>query len=117
ATANVGINSGFFASNPASVALTAAAFPITGTINQYNIVTATAFSGSYNVGTGEAFTTLTGAGGIFSAINAGVATGNITINITTDIATEDGTNALNALNEDGGTGFTVTIQPSGAPRA
>ena len=38
ATPNVGINSGTFAAQPASVALTAAAFPIGGSINSYNIV-------------------------------------------------------------------------------
>ncbi len=86
-------------------------------IKSYNIITATAYSGAYNVGAAQTFTTLTGAGGIFAAINAGVVTGNITVNITSDLTTEDGTNALNALNEEGGSGFTVTIQPTGAPRA
>ena len=70
----MGVNSGFFASQPSSVALTAAAFPLTGTINSYNLVTATNYSGSYNVGVGQPFTTLTAAGGFFAAINAGIVT-------------------------------------------
>ena len=37
---NVGINSGTFNATPASVALTTTAFPITGTINSYNIASA-----------------------------------------------------------------------------
>lgn len=45
----VGINSGTFAATPSSVALTAAAFPITGTIRQYNIVGAP-LSGDYTIG-------------------------------------------------------------------
>jgi hypothetical protein len=95
------------------VALTAAAFPISGTIQAYNLVTATTYAGSYNVGVGQPFTTLTGPGGFFAAINSGVVIGNVTANIVTDITTEDGSNALNAWSEEGGSGFTMTIQPSG----
>ena len=116
-TPNVGCNSGFFASQPSSVALTGAAFPISGTIQAYSLVTATTYAGSYNVGVGQPFTTLTGAGGFFAAINSGVVIGNVTANIVTDITTEDGSNALNAWSEEGGSGFTMTIQPSGAARA
>ena len=75
-----------------------------------------AFSGSYNVGTGETYTSLTNAGGIFEAINAGALTGNVTINITTDLSGELGTNALNQWAEDGVGGYTMLIKPSGAPR-
>ncbi|MBK9404432.1 MAG: hypothetical protein IPN57_07855 [Ignavibacteria bacterium] len=45
----VGINSGTFAATPSSVALTAAAFPITGSIRQYTIVGAP-LSGDYTIG-------------------------------------------------------------------
>ncbi len=45
----VGINSGTFAATPSSVALTAAAFPITGVIRQYTIVGAP-LSGDYTIG-------------------------------------------------------------------
>jgi hypothetical protein len=114
ATPNVGINSGSFTTTPSSVALTATAFPIGGTINSYLI--STAFTGSYNVGTGETYTSLTNTGGIFEAINAGALTGNVTINITTDLTAELGTVALNQWSEDGVGNYTMLIKPSGAPR-
>ena len=107
--ANVGINSGTFAATPASVALTNAAFPITGTINQYNI----AFAGVYNVGTKEVYNSLTGASGVFAAVNSAGLQGNATFIITSDLL-EDGTNALNQWTETGGSGYTVTITPDAA---
>jgi len=57
-TPNVGINSGTFAATPASVDLTSAAFPVTGTINQYKIVGGP-LSGIYTVGL-SAFNKVTG---------------------------------------------------------
>ena len=108
-TPNIGINSGTFAATPSSVALTSAAFPIGGTINSYNI--ATSFSGNYNVP--GAFPTLTGVGGFFAAINAGVVGGNVTVTITGNL-TEDGTNALNQWSEEGAGNYTMTIQPDAA---
>ncbi|MBX7055377.1 MAG: immune inhibitor A, partial [Pyrinomonadaceae bacterium] len=84
------------------------------TPNQYTIVTA--FTGSFNIGTGETYTSLTNTGGIFEAINAGALTGNVILNITTDLLAETGTVALNQWAEDGVGGYTLTIKPSGAPR-
>jgi hypothetical protein len=104
--ANVAINSGTFNTSPASGALTAATFPIGGTINSYKIP----FSGNYNIGTGEVFTSLTKAGGLFEAINSAGLMGNTTFSITSDI-TEDGTNALNQWAESGAGNYTVIIQP------
>ena len=77
------------------------------------------YTGSYNAGTGENYTSLTNPGGIFEALNAGVLTGNVTINITTDLTGETGTVALNQQAEEGaGAGtYTVTIKPSGAARS
>ncbi len=66
-------------------------------------------SGSLNVGTGEAFTSLTNAGGVFDAINGLGASSNLVVNITTDLTAETGTISLNQV----AGGFTVTIQPSG----
>lgn len=80
------------------------------TPNSYNILNS--FSGNYNVGTGETYTTLTGNNGIFKALNDNVLTGNVTIVITSNL-TEDGTNGLNQLVSEGGN-FTVTIQPADA---
>ena len=103
----VGIQSGTFASTPSSVALTVSAFPIVGTINSYSIVPP--LSTSLTVGTGGDYPTLTGAGGLFQAINNNVLGGNTTVTIISDL-TEDGTHALQ---EGGLGGFTLTIQPSG----
>lgn len=69
-------------------------------------------SGNVNVGTGEAFTSLTNPGGVFANLNAAGATGNVVINITSDLTAETGAVALNEL----AGGFTVTIKPSGAAR-
>lgn len=111
-TPNVGINSGTFTTTPSSVNLNAAHFPLTGTINSYLI--AAAFSGTHTVGTPSEtnYSSFTGAGGFFEAINNGVLTGNVTVTVNTDV-TEDGTNALNELVSEGGS-FTLTIQPNAA---
>ena len=107
--ANIAINSGVFAAAPSSVALTSAAFPMTGTINSYNI----AFAGTYNVGTGEVFTSLTKAGGVFAQVNSSGLGGNVVFNVTSDLS-EDGTNALNKWTEYGVGNYTLTIQPDAA---
>jgi hypothetical protein len=110
-TPNVGMWSGTFAAQPSSVALTSAAFPIGGTINAYSVVTA--YSGNYTVGTGQPFLTLTGVGGLFAALNAGVISGNIDATVTSN-TTEDGTNGLNQWIEEGAGGYKVTIRPDAA---
>jgi len=108
---NLGANpSGGFAGTNVNTVTSAPTTP-----SSYTIVTA--FTGSYNVGTGETYTSLTNTGGIFEAINGGALTGNVTINITTDLAAETGTVALNQWGEDGGSGYTMLIKPSGAPRS
>jgi trimeric autotransporter adhesin len=48
-TPNVSIQSGTFASAPSSVALTSAAFPISGTINSYTICSSSPLAGDYSV--------------------------------------------------------------------
>lgn len=69
--------------------------------------------GTYTVGTGGTYTSLTNAGGIFAAINSrGSATGPVTIEITSDLTAESGATVLNAV----GGGFPITIKPSGAAR-
>jgi hypothetical protein len=77
--------------------------------NTYAITNA--FSGAtFNVGSGQTYTSLTGSSGLFAAINNGMLSANTTVNITSDLS-EDGTNALNA---SGLAGFTLTIKPSAA---
>lgn len=70
------------------------------------------FSGTYTVGGGGNYPSLTNPGGIFEALNLAGATGNVVINITSDLAGETGTHPLNEI----AGGFTVLIKPSGAPR-
>ena len=110
-TPNFAQNQAIFTVNPATVALAAANTPITSTLT-YLIGTST-LSGPISVGAAQTYTSLTGAGGLFAAINAGVVSGNITAQITSDM-TEDGTNQLNPFNETGPGGYTLTIIPSSA---
>ncbi|MBL7681732.1 MAG: T9SS type A sorting domain-containing protein [Flavipsychrobacter sp.] len=78
------------------------------TPNSYTITTA--LPTSINVGTAQTYTSLTGAGGLFAAINSAALAGNTTVSITSDLS-EDGTNALTGA---GINGYTLTIQPSAA---
>ena len=111
-TPNVGINSGVFAATPASVALTSAAFPITGTINSYTILSG-GLSGTVTIGATGTYTTLTGAtGSLFAAINAGGLTGNLTAEILDASITETGATALNAINYGCTPPYTLTIKPA-----
>jgi hypothetical protein len=66
-------------------------------------------SGTYNVGSGQTYTTLTGNAGIFLAINNQGLSGNVIIQITSTL-TESGTNSLNINNSS----YTVTIVPNSA---
>lgn len=69
--------------------------------------------GTYTVGTGGTYTSLTNAGGLFAAINSrGSATGPVIIDITSDLTAETGATVLNAV----GGGFPITIKPAGAAR-
>ena len=64
---------------------------------------------SGSTGADGSYTSLTNTGGAFTAINAGVQTGNtITISITGDVLTEAGTDSLKA-----GAWTSITISPSG----
>lgn len=80
-------------------------------LNAYRIISI--ISGTFNVGSGQTFTTLTGTNGIFSYINTSVVGGNITINITSDIE-ETGLVGLNETVETGSGGYTIRIEPNAA---
>ena len=110
-SSNVAINSGTFASQPSDVQLTSAAFPLSGTINSYYI---NVLNGTYTVGSGGDFASLTNAGGLFETINTGGFSGNVIAEITSDLTSELGTFALNQWAEIGAGGYTLTIRPSAA---
>ncbi len=79
--------------------------------DEYAGISYTPLSGTYNVGTGQAFTSLTSAGGLFAKINRAGLSGNITVLITSDL-TEDGLESLNEWIETGAGNYTITIQPN-----
>jgi hypothetical protein len=81
--------------------------------DEYSGVRAQALSGNYNVGTGQTYTTLTGAGGLFAAINQLGLEGNVTAFITSN-TTEDGSRSLFQWVEYSGSHYTITIKPSSA---
>ncbi|MDZ4668623.1 MAG: BNR-repeat neuraminidase N-terminal domain-containing protein [bacterium] len=68
--------------------------------------------GTINVGVGQTFTSLTGVGGLFEAINNGSITSNVNAVITSDLL-EDGTNGLNQINETGAGNYMFNIIPDG----
>ncbi|HMU10229.1 MAG TPA: BNR-repeat neuraminidase N-terminal domain-containing protein [Ferruginibacter sp.] len=112
ATPNVAINSGTFAAAPASVALTAGAFPIGGTINNYSITTG--LNTTLTVGAAGNYTSLTGAAGLFNAINTNGLVGNTTVNILDASVTETGAVALNQIQDGGCTlnSYSLVIKPN-----
>lgn len=71
-------------------------------------------SGTYNVGAGQTYTSLTRSGGFFEAVNSLGLSGNVIVNITSDISNENGANDLNQWTEYGTGGYTLTIRPSSA---
>ena len=86
-------------------------WPTSGT--KYTFTPPTPLSGSINVGTSQTYTNLTGASGLFNAINNSGLSGNVTVNIVSDL-TETGTVALNEWTQTGVGGYTLTIQSSAA---
>ncbi len=108
---NIGINSGDFNTPPSSVNLTAAAFPLTGNINSYYIITL--LNGTVTVGTGGDYQSLTGPNGLFNAFNGNFITGDVTAQIISNL-TETGESSLNQWVEQGAGNYTLTIQPDGA---
>lgn len=110
-TPRIGINSGGFAMQPSSVALTSQQFPLTHAINQYAIVTSI-YSGVIPVGPTETVNSLTNAGGAFALLNAGALSGDVVLSITGNLTAETGQNTLNQWMEVGGSGYTVSIVPS-----
>ena len=108
-TANPLAGAGGFSANPP-----AAATPPT-TPASYSI--ATALSGALTVGSGGGYASLTNPGGLFQAINSNILAGNVTVGIVSDLGGETGTVALDPWIEEGAGGYTLTLKPSGSPRA
>ncbi len=72
-------------------------------------------SGNYNIGTGQTYTTLTGASGFFNFVNNNAVSGNVTATVISDLA-EDGTNGINQFLDDGNNTYTLAIQSDGTLR-
>lgn len=98
-----------FNSLPTSVNITAGNFPVWGTYATYTI--AQQLTGTYLVGTGQQFTSLTNTGGFFQYVNNNVIAGDVVVLITSNL-NETGTVALNQTSEIGGSNFKISIQPS-----
>ncbi len=84
--------------------------PLAG-VNSFNILGS--ISGTKTIGIGGDYPSLSGAGGLFAAINASVVTGDLTVNIISDL-TETGSVALNEFALNGTTTYSLTIQPDSA---
>jgi len=106
ATPNISINNGSFALAPASVNLTAAAFPVSGT-NSHTVVNALA---TYiTVGAFGDFGNFTPAGSLFNIINNVGLSGNTTIEIIDPLITENNSQPLNQIQNTGCSAGTVTL--------
>lgn len=107
---NVTVNQANFNNEPTSVNLTATNFPVWGgNLNSYSI--AFQLSGTYLVGAGQTYTSLTNTGGFFQYVNNNVVAGDVVVLVTSNL-NESGTVALNQTSEFGGSNFKISIQPS-----
>ena len=100
------------ASNPGGVEATDVNSIISHPILNSSYTILIPYSGTYSVGVGQTFATLTGVGGAFQALNNGSISGNVTLQITSDIE-EPGTIALNEMPKDN-SDFTISIVPDAA---
>jgi len=107
ATPNISINSGSFNAAPASVNLTAAAFPISGA-NSHTVVNALNMYMTVGPLTGE-FSTFTPAGGLFNIINNVGLSGNTIIEIVDPLLTENNSQTLNQIQNTGCSAGAVTL--------
>lgn len=94
-TPNVGISIGGFTTNPTSVALLPANFPITGTPNTFEFVTG--LSTNLTIGASGNYLSLTDATGLFSAINSNGLIGNTTVKLLDATINESALNQLNKI--------------------
>jgi hypothetical protein len=106
-TPNVGINGAEPNVPLTSADLSSSDFPITIT-NAY--VIAPSVPDTVYIGQGHAYTSLTGVGGFFEAVNSSVLISNTVAFITSDLS-ETGAVELNEFSEDSTGVFTLTIKP------
>ncbi|MFZ2279716.1 MAG: hypothetical protein WAW39_18100, partial [Prosthecobacter sp.] len=82
-----------------------------GAVNSFTIVPV--LSGIKTVGVGGDYSSLSGAGGLFEAINGAVLTGDLLVSLSSDV-NENGSSSLNSWIEEGAGNYTLTIQPDSA---
>jgi hypothetical protein len=82
-----------------------------GAVNSFGIVGT--IGGTVTVGSGGTYPSLSGAGGLFAALNGAALTGNVVANITSDLA-ENGSVTLNEYASNNYPISNVTIQPASA---
>ncbi|MEJ5245830.1 MAG: right-handed parallel beta-helix repeat-containing protein, partial [Bacteroidota bacterium] len=105
----VAISHGEFNTEPSSVQLVAANFPIKRLNISYKIKPQIA--GIIEVGAGKQFENLTGSNGAFAYINDRVLSGDLHIKLTSDL-TEPGTIRLQEIPSDATTPYTIYIYPT-----
>jgi hypothetical protein len=108
-TPNVGINSGTYSNTSALTSVSITSGSMTGTINSYSIVTA--IPNSVTIGAAGTYSTVTGTGGLFEAINSGGLSANTVATIIDASVTETGAVALNQINYGCSGAVTLTIKP------
>jgi Calx-beta domain/Carboxypeptidase regulatory-like domain len=104
--------------DPAETVILTLSSPVGTTITGTNPATLTItdvpppFNGTYTVGTGGNYPSLTQPGGLFEALNLAGATGPVNINIISDLTGETGANPLSPVAGNPA----ITIRPAGVPR-
>ncbi|MFA5010311.1 MAG: right-handed parallel beta-helix repeat-containing protein [Ignavibacteria bacterium] len=102
--ANISYYKGVLDSAPTDINLNPANFPMEGKLDSFSVILS--ISGTFNVGIGQYYTTLTGEGGLFQAINNGIVNGDISAFIVSDI-TEPGTYPLYEFSNN----YSLRIKP------
>ncbi len=108
-TPNVGDNVAAFTSAPTSVALVSGNFPVTGT-NSYTLTTGLA--GTVTVGASGTYTSITGTGGLFEAINNNGIDGSLIAEILDAGITETGAVSLNQIQPGCAPAYSLVIRPA-----
>ncbi len=110
-TPAVGLSSGVFPVQPASVALDSTNIPLLGPVESYDVIKS--FTGVITVcDSGCDYASLTLADGLFKQINDGMVVGDVTVDIRSDLTAETGANALKQWIDAGGL-WSMTFQPAG----